>query len=106
MLVDMAIRAVSEAAGRAWDVVAEGFEWEEWLSREGFTSLARMTRPIEPFNQPQFAAPIVGLAGAVLGLVLMGVAVSSLATLLIALLALGFMLARVYGVRLEFGYSS
>jgi hypothetical protein len=105
MLIEVAWRTLTEAGERAWQAVAEGFSAEEWLSRDGLQSLVRLTRPIEPFNRPEFAAPLFGLAGAILGLVLLGVAVSSLATLLIALLALGVMLARVYGVTLELGFA-
>jgi hypothetical protein len=103
MLVDIAFRAVSDAASRAWEILVEGFEPSDWLSREGITSVMRFTRPIEPFNQPEFAAPLVGIAGIVLSLVLVGVAISSLSSLLIALLALGFVLTRIYGVSLEIG---
>ena len=106
MVVDVAWRTLAEAAERAWEAIGEAFSSEDWLSRDGIRSLVRLTRPIEPFNRPEFVAPLVGLAGLVLGLVLVGVAVSSLATLLVALLALGLMLARVYGVSLEFGFAS
>ncbi|HZR80654.1 MAG TPA: hypothetical protein VFD92_06125 [Candidatus Binatia bacterium] len=101
-VVGIAWDTLTRSASRAWEM-AESFSPEEWLSRDGVTAIARLTRPVEPFNQPEFAAPLVGLAGAILSLVLVGVAVSSLSTLLVALLALAFLLTRVYGFSVQFG---
>jgi hypothetical protein len=103
MVVGVSWGVLASLAERAWDAIAEGFAPEEWLSRDGLRNLVRLTHPVEPFNRPEFVAPLVGLAGMLLGLVLAGVAVSSLATLVVALVALGLMLARVYGVSLEIG---
>ncbi len=98
---------LAELASRTWtavrDGLAEALSGEDLLTREGLQGLVRLARPIAPFNQPELAAPLVGLAGALLSLVLAGVAVSSLGTLLVALLALAFLLTRVYGVSLEIG---
>jgi hypothetical protein len=78
------------------EVLAEGI-----FSREGLVGLIRLTRPIAPFNQPQLFAPLVGLAGALLSLVLAGLAVSSVGTLLAAVLGLVLILTRVFGFSLE-----
>jgi hypothetical protein len=98
----------------------EGFSWE-WLaaqaralwseisrempdglfSRRTATDLVRLARPVEPFNAFDLVAPVIGIAGLVLGLMLAGVAVASLGTLLASLLALGLLLTEVYGVTLE-----
>lgn len=74
---------------------------ESVFSRDGATELVRLAQPVEPFNYFDFLAPVVGLAGLLLGLVLAGVAVASLGTLLASLLGLGFLLTEVYGVTLE-----
>src|SRR5581483_8634859 len=89
-VVGIAWDTLTRSASRAWEM-AESFSPEEWLSRDGVTAIARLTRPVEPFNQPEFAAPLVGLAGAILSLVL------------VALLALAFLLTRVYGFSVQVG---
>lgn len=71
------------------------------FSREGASEIVRLAQPVEPFNYFDFLAPVVGLAGLLLGLILAGVAVASLGTLLASLLGLGFLLTEVYGVTLE-----
>lgn len=63
--------------------------------------LARLTRPVEPFNYSDLLAPVIGLAGLLAGVLLTGVAVASLGTLLASLLGLGFLLTEVYGITLE-----
>jgi len=74
---------------------------EGLFSREGATELVRLTRPVEPFNYSDLLAPVIGLAGLLLGVLLSGVALASLGTLLASMLALGFLLTEVYGVTLE-----
>lgn len=74
---------------------------ESLFSREGATELARLTRPVEPFNYSDLLAPVIGLAGLLLGVLLTGVALASLGTLLASMLALGFLLTEVFGVTLE-----
>ncbi len=85
---------------RFWDDVQASLP-EGLFSRETATEVVRLTRPVEPFNSLDFLAPILGLAGALLGVLLAGVALASLGTLLTSLLALGFLLTEVYGVTLE-----
>lgn len=95
----------------SWQSFADGMSrlWERFraqlpddlLSREAATELVRLTRPVEPFNYFDLAAPIIGLAGLVTGLLLVGVALASLGTLLASMLALGFLLTEVYGVSVE-----
>jgi hypothetical protein len=48
-----------------------------------------------------FLAPLIGVAGLLAGLLLTGVALGALGALLGALLALGFLLVRVYGISFE-----
>lgn len=74
---------------------------EDLFSREGATEIVRLTRPVEPFNYSDLLAPVIGLAGLLLGVILSGVALASLGTLLASILALGFLLTEVYGVTLE-----
>lgn len=104
--MEIAWQSLARLASRTWGVVVEEISREDWLSRDGLTSLVRLVRPIEPFNRPDFAAPLIGIAAVLAGLLLTGLAVSSLSTLLLALLALGFLLTRVFGVSLEIGYLS
>ncbi len=55
--------------------------------------------------EPEFVAPVLGIAGVLLSLLLAGVAFSSLLSMVAALLALAMMLTRFYGVSLELGAS-
>ena len=83
--------------------------WSEAAARLGATSsplgrdvdLLRVLRPVEPYNTVDALAPLVGLAGALLGILLAGVALASMGTLLSSLLALGLLLTEVYGVEFE-----
>lgn len=75
----------------------------DWFSREGLREIVRLAEPVSPFDRPSMLAPLFGLAAALLGLVLSGVAVSALSTLLASLLGLAFLLTRVYGITLEVG---
>ena len=98
-------RLIVEVANRAWEAASEG--WRDGvlsadaLSGDALASLGRLARPVAPFNQPEFFAPLVGLAGLLLSLVLAGVAVSSLLSLVAATLALFLLLTRFFGVSVE-----
>jgi hypothetical protein len=61
-----------------------------------------LLRPVAPFNEPQFLAPIVTLAAVIGFMLLSGLAISAFATLLVALLALYLLLAEVFGFSVEF----
>ncbi len=74
---------------------------DDLVSREAATEIVRLTRPVDPFNYSDLLAPVIGLAGLLLGVILSGVALASLGTLLASMLALGFLLTEVYGVTLE-----
>lgn len=98
--------------GEGWARIAAGAEelwaalWEEIGvdpagSREALAALARLGRPVEPFDRGPFLGPFVGLVGALLAAVLAGVALSALATLLASALALALLLSRVFGISLE-----
>ena len=89
--------------GDLWSAVRDEIAPEGIFTRETALEIVRLSRPIEPFNQPDFIAPLIGLGGLLLGLVLAGVALSSLGALLTALLALALLLTQVYGIRLELG---
>lgn len=75
----------------------------DWFSREGLREIIRLAEPVSPFDRPGMLAPLFGLAAALLGLILSGVAVSALSTLLASLLGLAFLLTRVYGITFEVG---
>lgn len=63
--------------------------------------LAALVMPIDPFNRSSILAPIIGAAGVISALMLSGVAVGALATMLAALLALYFLLSRVFGYEIS-----
>ncbi len=95
----------------SWQALVEDVRrfWNEAAARFGATSsplggnvdVLRVLRPVEPYNTVEALAPLVGLAGALLGILLAGLALASLGTLLSSLLALGLLLTEVYGVELE-----
>jgi hypothetical protein len=60
-----------------------------------------LTRPVEPFDSPGFVAPLVAVAGMILGVLLTGIAIASLGSLLVSLLALALLLTRVFGISVE-----
>jgi hypothetical protein len=98
-------------ADASWSFWGEGLDatWEllrEKLAAagppaEGWRALAQIGRPVEPFAVSDLLAPIVGVAGVLLGLLLAGVAVVALGALLASLLALGLLLTRVFGISVE-----
>lgn len=67
----------------------------------GWKEIVQLGRPVEPFDGPGLLGSVVGLAGVVAGFLLLGVALSSLGALLVSLLALGFLLHRVFGISIE-----
>ena len=60
-----------------------------------------MLRPIAPFNQPSFLAPVVTLTGLVSMMLLSGVAVTAFGLMRTARLALYLLLGQVFGVSIE-----
>ncbi len=76
--------------------VAEAFGAE--VRGQGVLSVLR---PIAPFNRPSFLAPAVTVGALLTFLMLSGVAVTALAALLTALLALYLLLVEVFGVTIE-----
>jgi hypothetical protein len=100
MVIDLSWRGLLNAV---WTAVNDALPEEGLLSRDAVSGLVRFVHPIAPFNQPEFAAPLIGLGGVVLSLMLCGVAISSFATLIVALLALGLLLTRFYGLTFEVG---
>jgi len=59
--------------------------------------LSDLLRPVDPFNRSEVLAPLVGMAGVVMMLILSGVAVGALAMTIAALMALYFLLTQVFG---------
>jgi hypothetical protein len=100
MVVDLSWRGLLNGL---WSAVNDALPEDGLLSRDVVSGLVRFVHPIAPFNQPEFAAPLIGLGGVILSLMLGGVAISSFATLLVALLALGLLLTRFYGLSFEIG---
>ncbi len=86
-----------------WAVLWEELGVEAGASREALAALARLGRPVEPFDQGPFLGPFVGLVGALLAAALAGVAFSALAALLASALALALLLSRLFGLSLELG---
>jgi len=86
---------IEELGNQLWGVV-EAFGTE--ARQQGFLSLFR---PVAPFNQPNFLAPLVTVGALLTFLMLSGVAVTALGALLTALLALYLLLVQVFGVSIE-----
>jgi len=103
MLQEVSWQNLVDTVSGAWSSLTEAIAPEGLFSREAVDRLVRVTYPVAPFNQPEFVAPVLGIAGVLLSLVLAGVAVSSLLSMVAALLALAMLLTRFYGVSLEVG---
>jgi hypothetical protein len=80
-----------------------GLEGVDPFAGETWRSVARLGRPVEPFDRPDFLAPLIGIAGLLVGVLLCGVALASLGSLLVSLIALGLLLTRVFGISVEVG---
>ncbi len=100
-VLDWMFAGLADSAGAAWQDFRSNFNPEGLLSVRSWEDLSRVTAPVEPFNRPEALAPVIGIAGVVLGLVLAGVALGSLGSLLLALLGMGLLLSRLYGISLE-----
>jgi len=103
MLQEISWQSLVETVGGAWTTLTDAVAPEGVFSRDAVDRLVRITYPVAPFNQPEFVAPLLGMAGVLLSLLLAGVAVSSLLSMVAALLALAMLLTRFYGVTLEVG---
>jgi hypothetical protein len=101
MLQRLTWEALLEGLNEIWFTLRDQMSTDAIFSGEAARQLARLSRPVEPFNQPEILAPLAGIGGVLLGLVLSGVALASLGTLVVALLALALLLTRFYGVTLE-----
>lgn len=100
MNFDLGWVVLATAARKAADALAT--QWFGAAGPAAVTAIVQLAKPVDPFDQPSFFAPLIGLAAAVAGLLLTGVAVSSLSALLASLVGLGFLLARVYGITINF----
>ena len=103
MLQEFSWQGLVDTVGGAIASLGEAIAPEGLFSRDAVDRLVRVTYPVAPFNQPEFVAPVLGIAGVLLSLVLAGVAVSSLLSMVAALLALAMLLTRFYGVTFEVG---
>lgn len=103
MLQEFSWQGLVDSVSGALTSIGEAIAPEGLFSRDAVDRLVRITYPVAPFNQPEFVAPVLGIAGVLLSLVLAGVAVSSLLSMVAALLALAMLLTRFYGVTLEVG---
>ncbi|HYC21811.1 MAG TPA: hypothetical protein VEI94_03870 [Candidatus Bathyarchaeia archaeon] len=102
-MTQIAWQYLTEQASQLFSSLREEALGERFFSIESLQGILRLTQPVAPFNQPAFIAPLVGLGGMLLGLILAGVAVSSFAALLTALLALALLLSRMFGFSVELG---
>jgi len=103
MLPELSWQALIDGVNDAWNALGQTLAPEGVFTRDSLERLVRVSYPVAPFNRPEVAAPLLGLAGVLLSLVLAGVAVSSLLSMVAALLALGLLLSRFFGVSLELG---
>lgn len=78
------------------EVISRAWTWER------METAVELARPVGPISESSVLSPIVGAAGALAAVVLLGVAASSMLTMLAALLALAFVLNRLFGLSLEF----
>ena len=105
MLQDFSWQNLVETVSGALSALGETIAPEGLFTRDAVDRLVKITYPVAPFNQPEFVAPVLGIAGVLLSLLLAGVAFSSLLSMVAALLALAMMLTRFYGVSHELGAS-
>ena len=105
MLQDFSWHNLVETLSGVLSALRETVAPEGLFTRDAVDRLVKITYPVAPFNQPEFVAPVLGIAGVLLSLLLAGVAFSSLLSMVAALLALAMMLTRFYGVSLELGAS-
>ncbi|MEW6268561.1 MAG: hypothetical protein AB1689_04595 [Thermodesulfobacteriota bacterium] len=103
MLPELWWQALIDGVRDAWNSFGDTVAPEGVFSRDSLERLLRVSYPVAPFNRPEVMAPLLGLAGVLLSIVLAGVAVSSLLSMVAALLALGLLLSRFFGVTLELG---
>lgn len=87
--------------------------WWEDLSRQvrslvnavvdetGVDGMFPLMRPVAPFNQPAFLAPVVTVTGLISMMLLSGVVVTAFGMMLVALLAMYLLLVRVFGLSIE-----
>jgi len=105
MVQDFSWQSLVDTVSSALSALGETIAPDGLFTRDAVDRLVKITYPVAPFNQPEFVAPVLGIAGVLLSLLLAGVAVSSLLGMVAALLALAMLLTRFYGVSLELGAS-
>lgn len=92
------MRAVDDLVSNLQDQLAAS----DLFRAENVSTVIDVSRPVGAAAETGFLAPIIGVAGLVAGLLLSGVAIGALGTFLAAVLGLGFLLVRLYGVSFEF----
>ncbi|MFP6665312.1 MAG: hypothetical protein VCC00_14040 [Deltaproteobacteria bacterium] len=84
-----------------WTNVREQLDAEGVFSQATAQGVVDFARPVGPAADSPLFAPVIGVAGMLASLLLAGVAMGALGAFLAAVMALGFLLARVYGVSFE-----
>lgn len=101
MFPEMEWDSLVASVDQFWTDFREQFLEDGVLSSSAIQGVADFTKPVGPMGDSGLLAPLIGVAGLLAGLLLTGVALGALGALLGALLALGFLLVRVYGVSFE-----
>ena len=83
MTFDLPWTVFGMLARRAADAVAT--QWFGAAGPAAVSAIVQFAKPVDPFDQPSFVAPFIGLPA-----------------LLASLLGLGLLLARVYGITIDF----
>lgn len=86
---------IEDVQAQLWSV------WEAFRGEVDRQGLLPLFRPVAPFNEPRFLAPLVTVGGLLTFVLLSGVALTSLAALLLALLVMYLLLAQVFGFSIE-----
>ena len=101
MFPEMEWESLMASVDEFWTEFRDQFLDDSVLSSSAVQGVADFTKPVGAMGDSGFLAPLIGVAGLLAGLLLTGVALGALGALLGALLALGFLLVRVYGVTFE-----
>ena len=101
MFPEMEWESLLASVDQFWTDFRDQFLDDGVLSSSAIQGVADFTKPVGPMGDSDFLAPLIGVAGLLAGLLLTGVALGALGALLGALLALGFLLVRVFGVTFE-----
>ena len=101
MFPDLDLDNLFSTIDEIWANVREQMDAEGVFSQATAQGVVAFARPVGPAADSPLFAPVIGVAGVLAGLLLAGVAVSALGAFLVAVMALGFLLARVFGFSFE-----